>query len=169
MTSESLTIIDFNLTKENKSLAGNWQVVGDNIMGGKSTGTFEISNQNTGVFKGAISVQNNGGFSLVRYQFEKTKVLPKQKILLRIKGDGKKYQFRIKTHSEEKHAYVFNFPTSGGWETLVISLPKMQAKYRGRKLDIPNFNFNHLQEIGFLIGNKKAENYRLEISRVYLE
>jgi len=45
----------------------------------------------------------------------------------------------------------------------------MQVKYRGRALQIPNFNSNHVTEIGFLIGNKKAEKFKLQIESVYLE
>lgn len=169
MVSESSIIVDFNLTNENKASLGNWQIVGDSVMGGRSTGDFIITDQGNGVFQGEVSLENNGGFSLLRYKFQEIKVMPLRKVVLRLKGDGKSYQFRIKTNSSDRHAYVSSFPTSGKWETIELSMPTLKAKYRGRDLDIPNFNNNYLSEIGFLIGNKKAEKFQLKICSVYLE
>lgn len=169
MTSESIPIFDFTLTPEQKNLLKNWQIVGDNVMGGISTGTFEINKQGKGVFQGEVSLANNGGFSLVRYRFQEIKLMSTQKVVLKIKGDGKKYQFRIKSNSSDKYSYITNFLTTGEWQRIEIPFYSMQAKYRGRALDIPNFNRNHLSEIGFLIGNKKAEKFKLQIESVYAE
>ena len=45
----------------------------------------------------------------------------------------------------------------------------MEPYYRGNKLDQPNFNANQMQEVRFLIGNGKAENFRLEINKLALQ
>lgn len=45
----------------------------------------------------------------------------------------------------------------------------MEPVFRGRKLDIPSFSAESIQEIRFLIGNKKAEDFRLEIDKIELE
>ena len=67
MTNQSMTIFNFNKT----SNINNWQVVDDVVMGGLSSGTFSINQQGNGIFKGAVSLENNGGFSSVRYRFNK--------------------------------------------------------------------------------------------------
>ena len=45
----------------------------------------------------------------------------------------------------------------------------MIPTYRGRSLNIPNFSANEIQEVRFLIGNKRAENFRLEIDKIVLK
>ena len=46
----------------------NWKIVDDVVMGGKSSGHFELNDDGHAVFYGNISLENNGGFSSVRYQ-----------------------------------------------------------------------------------------------------
>ena len=64
------TLVDFN----HKSKVQDWVVIGDFVMGGKSSGYFKINDEGFGIFEGNISLENNGGFSLVRHRFEKIKV-----------------------------------------------------------------------------------------------
>jgi len=59
------SIFDFN----KNSKINDWITVDDNVMGGKSSSTFEINSDGHGVFKGSISLENNGGFCSVRYKF----------------------------------------------------------------------------------------------------
>jgi len=84
----------FNFTKE-ANLAS-WKVVDDGVMGGRSQGNFAINEAGNAVFEGTVSLDNYGGFSSVRHAFPEKDVAKYSKVLLRVKGDGKKYQFRIK-------------------------------------------------------------------------
>ena len=43
-----------------------WQVVDDVVMGGKSFGQCTLNNEGNGLFKGDVSIENNGGFSSIR-------------------------------------------------------------------------------------------------------
>ena len=90
-------------------------------------------------------------------------------LLADYKGDGKEYQFRIKANLDEKASYVYTFKTTGERQTIEIPLHQMEPTYRGNKLDQPNFNSDKIQEIRILIGNGKAENFRLEIDRIELQ
>ena len=92
-TMQSMKIFDFNKT----SNIDNWKVIDDVVMGGKSSGTFYLNKEGKGVFKGSVSLENNGGFSSVKYQFKEIKIKQYSKIVLKIKGDGKTYQFRLKS------------------------------------------------------------------------
>jgi NADH dehydrogenase [ubiquinone] 1 alpha subcomplex assembly factor 1 len=47
-----------------------------------------------------------------------------------------------------------------------IPLKKMYPSYRGRKLDRPNFNEGYLEEMAFLIANKKAEEFKLLLDKI---
>jgi len=159
------TIYDF---QKEASTAG-WRVVDDRVMGGLSKGKLVVNNDGHGEYTGTVSTENNGGFSSLRYQFDATGVSNKQTMVLRIKGDGKKYQFRVKDKSSQYHSYISTFETSGKWETIQIPLEDMYPSFRGRKLTIPNFNHTQIEEIAFLIGNKKAESFELLIDSIAVE
>ncbi|WP_367889209.1 CIA30 family protein [Polaribacter filamentus] len=118
---------------------------------------------------GDISLENNGGFSSVRYRFEKILINKSTKISVRIKGDGKKYQFRIKSNSGDYYSYISPFSTTGEWQEIEIPLKDMYPSFRGRKLDQPNFSNDAIEEITFLIGNKNKEKFQLLIDKIELK
>jgi NADH dehydrogenase [ubiquinone] 1 alpha subcomplex assembly factor 1 len=45
----------------------------------------------------------------------------------------------------------------------------MVPSFRGRTLDMANFPGDSLEEIGFLIGNKKAEDFKLLIDYISVQ
>jgi len=146
-----------------------WKIVDDIVMGGKSSGSFTLSPDGFGLFQGDISLENNGGFSSVSYRFEKLKVNEDSSIILKLRGDGKKYQLRIKDNSSNSYSYILPFATSGEWQEIRIPLKDMYPSFRGRKLDLPNFSHDSIEELVFLIGNKKQEKFRLLIDTIELD
>lgn len=161
----TITLYDF--TKY--SSVSDWRIVDDVVMGGESNGRFSLDNDGHGVFEGKISLENNGGFTSVRYQFEKVAVTENSTVLITLKGDGKDYQFRIKDKSSTSYSYITTFKTSGEWQTIEIKLSDLYPSFRGRKLDLPNFESDAFEEIVFLIGNKKEENFKLALDRIELK
>lgn len=161
----TITIYDFS----KNATANDWKIVDDAVMGGESNGSFSIDDEGNGVFEGRISLENNGGFSSVRHSFEKVSVTDNSTILIRLKGDGKAYQFRIKNKIGDSHSYIKTFQTSGEWETVEIKLSDLYPSFRGRKLEMPNFESNSFEEITFLIGNKKAESFKLILDKIELK
>lgn len=156
------TIVDFTETKNTK----NWQVVDDGVMGGRSSGSFMLTNENYAQFSGSVSLENNGGFSSVRHDMETLKVNPKSKLLLKLKGDGNPYQFRVKHNRKEYYSYTIQFETTGDWQTVEIELAELYPSFRGRQLDLPNFNHTTLEELRFLIGNKKQQEFQLLLKSI---
>ena len=157
-------IFDFN---KNSSIS-NWIVVDDVVMGGKSNGNFRLNKDGKGVFSGKISLDNNGGFSSVRYGFNKLNIEKFKSIVLKIKGDGKNYQFRIKYKSYDYASYITSFSSSGEWQEIEIPLNSMYPSFRGRKLDEPNFFHKSIEEVTFLIANKKNEEFIILIDKIEL-
>jgi len=160
----SSILFDFNKNADLK----NWAIINDAVMGGKSEGNFSLNKDGHGVFEGFISLKNNGGFSMLRYVFKKKALQKYSKIRLKFKGDGKTYQFRIKSNSTDYYSYTTSFSTSGAWQEIEISLKDMAPSFRGRKLDQPNFPGDHMEEIAFLIGNKKQESFQLLMDTIEL-
>ncbi|WP_372769937.1 CIA30 family protein [Lutibacter sp.] len=161
----SKVIFDFNKSSD----VQDWIVVDDVVMGGESSGTFKLNDDGFGVFEGSISLDNNGGFSSVRYRFQKTMIKECTTIIVKLRGDGKKYQFRIKSNSGDYYSYIAPFLTSGDWQEIEIPLKDMYPSFRGRRLDQPNFSKDYIEEITFLIGNKKKENFKLLIDKIVLK
>lgn len=164
MNTNQHIIFDFN----HNSDISNWRVVDDVVMGGVSNGNFKMNKDGFGSFYGAISLENNGGFSSLRYRFETKSIKGYSKAVLRVKGDGKVYQFRIKKAYQDYQSYISKFTTNGEWQTIVIDLSEMYPGFRGRVLNMPNLSTNTIEEIAFLIGNKKAENFKLLVDKIYL-
>jgi hypothetical protein len=145
-----------------------WRIIDDVVMGGMSNGEFFVNQDGNGVFKGEVSLENNGGFSSVRHQFKAKDIRKYSKISIRLKGDGKRYQFRVKRNANDYHSYISYINTSTKWETIEIDLSKMYPSFRGRKLRMANFSGDTIEEIAFLFGNKKEETFQLEIDKIAL-
>jgi hypothetical protein len=165
LSMSTLTLYDFTKTSD----ISDWYVINDGVMGGLSKGVMELSPDGHGVFRGDVRLENNGGFSSIRHSFEKKNISDYTHLVLRVKGDGKRYQFRLKSSRNEYYSYVSYFQTSNQWETLRIPLGEMYPVFRGNRLNLPLYTGTQLEEIGILIGNKKAETFRLEIDSIYLE
>jgi hypothetical protein len=113
-------------------------------------------------------LENNGGFSSVRYQLKKTEITKYTKIKLRLKGDGKNYQFTVKNNSRNYYSYITTFSTTNEWQDVEIALKDMYPSFRGRRLNTPNFSHDFIEQIVFLIGNKKNEDFKLIIDTIEL-
>jgi len=144
----------------------NWYVLDDGVMGGLSKGQLSIDDNYKGVFQGTVSLENNGGFSSIRYYCGNLDTRGKSTFSLRIKGDGKDYQFRIKESSNDYYSFVFKISTTGDWQTIEVPFSEMYASWRGRRVNVPNYSESQIQEVGILIGNKRAESFKLLIDKI---
>ncbi|MEM6736618.1 MAG: CIA30 family protein [Bacteroidota bacterium] len=156
--------IIFDFTKETN--VSRWKILDDVVMGGRSKGSFKINKDGHGQFYGDISLENNGGFSSVRYRTIIERLSLSDTIEIRLKGDGKNYQFRVKHNLGAYYSYIYPFQTSGEWETIKIPLNQMYPYFRGRKLRSPNFSHTTIEEVTFLISNKKAEKFELLLDKI---
>lgn len=151
----------FNFQK-NSNLS-NWRLTNDTVMGGVSSSSIFLNEAGNGVFSGIVSTANNGGFAMARLPLSTTIPKTAKHILIRVKGDHKNYQFRIKANKNQRYWYVQSFTTTDDWEVIKLPLTDFYASFRGYQLDLKNFASNKIQEIAILIGNKKDEEFNLEI------
>ena len=87
----------------------NWQIINDVVMGGRSTASLFVDENQNGVFEGYISTENNGGFSSIQLNTGKIEIGSFKNIELNIKGDGGTYQIRLKNSNKVAHSYTYNF------------------------------------------------------------
>ena len=157
----------YDFSPESKS--GDWFVLDDGVMGGLSQGSVGLSAEGHGIFQGTVSLENNGGFSSIRFRMEELETKNYSAFKIRLKGDGKNYQFRVRSRLNERHSYQYEFPTTGEWQEVTVTFDQMIPTFRGTRLNMPNYPGEVLSECSFLISNKKNESFRLEIDRIWLE
>lgn len=162
---QAQTLFDFS----EETSPEKWLVVNDGVMGGLSRSTLRVNTSGHGVFSGQVSLENNGGFASIRLDCGKISIGSAQRLILKVKGDGKRYQFRIRARKADYYAYIQYFETSGDWEEITLPLAEFYPTFRGRNLDLPDFSGKALEEVGILIGNKKEEAFELEIESIRLE
>jgi hypothetical protein len=161
---QDFTIYNFNSSQD----LNDWQIVNDGVMGGLSQSSINLDEEGNAVFTGQISLENNGGFASVRHETDITGVQKYSYINLKVKGKPSTYQFRIKKNEGETHSYIQEFEVTSEWETVQLKLSSFYPRYRGRSLNLPNFEANVIREVAILIGNGKKEEFKLEIDKIYL-
>ena len=158
MSQEEIMLEDFS---ENDLLS--WNIVDDTVMGGRSRGSFKINN-NVGEFKGYLSLANNGGFSSVRayYPYD---LIGISSITLRVKGDGRKYNFRVRTNKNSWASYSHSFSTeSNTWQEITLNIQDFFPTYRGYNVqNVQRLSELLIREIGIMISDKKEGNFALMI------
>jgi len=157
-----ITLFDFSKGVNIK----NWSIVNDDVMGGISNSKFQLSSSGNGIFQGNVSTENNGGFASVRYIMDEINIEEATAVKIKIKGDGKDYQFRIKNKTSDYFSYITTFSTSSEWQIIELPLNDFYASFRGRRLDLPNFNKKAIEQIAFLIANGTDETFKLEIDKI---
>lgn len=165
LTANPMVLFDFS---KNTDLEG-WYVVNDGVMGGRSQSTITLNAEGNGLFKGEVSLENNGGFASVHYRFNAVEIGNSETLVIRLRGDGKIYQARIYANANDYYSYIAYFNTTDQWQSIEIPLKSMYPSFRGQKLDKPNFSEKRIEEIAILIGNKKAETFQLEIDKLELK
>jgi hypothetical protein len=146
-----------------------WRIVNDGVMGGISKSSLMLTEAGNGQFSGHVSLANNGGFASIQLNTSIKLEEDKKFIVLRVKGDGKTYEFRLKGKIAQSESYVHPFSTSGEWQTIKLTISEFYPQFFGRKLNIPNFNFNSIEQLSFLISNKQEEDFKLLIDWIGLE
>lgn len=146
-----------------------WNIVNDGVMGGISKSSVGLTDAGHGRFSGHVSLANNGGFASIQLNQSIELSGEKKFIVLRVKGDGKRYEFRLKSEISQYESYVQQFATSGEWEEIKLAISEFYPQFRGRKLNIPNFNFESIEQLSFLIANGQEEDFELLIDWIGLE
>ena len=146
-----------------------WMAVHDRVMGGVSSGGVQPTEDGTVVFSGIVSLENNGGFASLRSRPKQRNLGQTAGIVIRVLGDGQRYKLNLWTDSYLGGiSYRVPFQTSGkGWQTLRFPFSAFRASFRGRTVpDAPPLDPANIASIGFLISDRQAGPFRLEIERV---
>jgi hypothetical protein len=164
MNTHAADKIIFNFQTVTNSAA--WQVVNDDVMGGVSTSDFRVTN-GAAVFQGEVSLANNGGFASVRSLPASHELAGCDAFVIRAFGDGHRYKFTARMdQSFDSAIYQTSFTTKPGeWTEHRLPLKQFVPTFRGRVLSgEPPLDPAKVTSVGFLIAEKQAGVFRLEIS-----
>ena len=164
-TTTTNMLIDFT----DKKAGHQMNVVNDGVMGGLSQGTIEMTQNDSLLFKGNISLQNNGGFSSFRIAGKQWDLSAWKGVEILVKGDGRAYGLRATTDERflrSSVSFTADFKTEEDqWVKLRIPFSAMKASWRGRKLD-RNFDPAQIKGLGIILADKQAGKFALEIKSI---
>jgi len=145
-----------------------WYVVNDNVMGGRSEGGFRIEDGALH-FAGRTNT-DGGGFSSIRTEAVQLDLSAYDGIRLRVKGDGRRYTWRLTTDARWRGrgvAYWADFDTdAGAWSTVDIPFSRFVPQFRGTRLDGPELNTGEITGMGLMIYDKRDGSFELRLESV---
>jgi NADH dehydrogenase [ubiquinone] 1 alpha subcomplex assembly factor 1 len=146
-----------------------WNIVNDGVMGGLSSSDLELTESETALFSGFVSLDNNGGFASIRATFQSLDLSGYEGVTLRVRGDGRRYQLRFRLDgSFDGVAYMAEFDTTAEeWMEIELPFAEFRPTFRGR---VPRgsgpLDPARIRQMGFLIGDKIEGPFELEIAWV---
>ncbi len=147
-----------------------WQVINDTVMGGISQSRMEKCGKGLVCFTGTVSLENSGGFcsasSLPAMTYDLSSF---EGIKIRLKGDGKKYKATLKNDTSfNGFVYQFEFKTEAGkWIDLNAPFNKFKPVFMGVfQKDAAKLDNGKIKSFGFIISDKQAGEFRLEIDNI---
>ena len=144
-----------------------WYTVNDDVMGGISTSMVSTDAETQRlVFSGNLSLENNGGFASIRSQWSDYDLTGYDGIVLRVRGDGRTYQFRIRaeeTGAEIAHAALIE-TEAGIWRDIYVSFEEMIPVYRGVIVRrAPALDPGSVRSFGLMLADKQEGEFFLEV------
>ena len=158
---ETMTIIDFSRGDVT------WPNINDGVMGGVSSGGMSAGD-GYATFRGTVSFENNGGFSSVRSPAVVHDLSTFDGLVLRVRGDGKRYGFRLKTDASfDGVSYQVEIePPAGEWTEISVPFTDFIPVYRGRVVrDHPPLDPSRIATFGLII-SRQAGPFRIDIESV---
>ncbi len=146
-----------------------WSSVDDAVMGGVSESLMRISDEGIGIFSGSLSLENNGGFASVRTSLPDNDFRDFSAFFLHVRGDGRRYSFRVRTDLLfDGIVYKHDFDTvAATWLDIRLPFSDFIPSFRGRSVpDAPPIDPSAIYQIGFLISDRQAGNFMLEVDAI---
>ena len=146
--------------------SGRWVIVNDTVMGGVSRSNINLHSDGYLIFAGEVSTDYGGGFASVRTYLENMEIGKYKGFILRVKGDGKTYQFRCRMGDNINEVSYRNFfqANNKDWKEILLPFKEFLPTYRGRILtNFPQLVAKEINQFGFMISDKQVGNFHLEI------
>jgi NADH dehydrogenase [ubiquinone] 1 alpha subcomplex assembly factor 1 len=154
-----------------------WHAVDDVVMGGVSRSEFQHE-ASLAAFTGTVSLEQNGGFCSVRSGLIETyfkaglepdSLADFSGLVMRVRGDGKKYSLRIRTdETMDGTSFEWQFEARDHWDELRVPWTALTAIFRGQRVWFaPKFEPAKIRTVGFIITRQEGP-FRLEVDWIKL-
>ena len=137
-----------------------WNVVNDNVMGGRSRGGYKIRDGLL-LFTGKTNTRGGGFSSLRTSRTQLAFSASTDGIAMRMKGDSRSYIFRVETR--EGYTYWADVPTRGEWQSVAIPFENFTLRWRGYQQNGPALNPEDIDSLGLMIYDNLDGPFRLEV------
>jgi len=167
MEIESVQIKKIILDFSNSSKIGRWMVVNDGVMGGISRSKFRLHSKGYLVFEGQLSTDYGGGFASLRSDYVNWEIANFDGIIIKVRGDGKIYQFRCRMGNDYYDiSYQSSFKSKKKlWQEIRLPFREFVPTYRGRIVKgMPYLDPKDIRSIGLMISEKQVGDFRLDVS-----
>lgn len=159
--SDTMQLLDFEQAR-----SGDWEVVNDGVMGGRSKGHVEIADGALR-FHGEL-VTRGGGFTSVRTSAQ-VDLSGFDGLELRVRGNGRTFELEINDGQGYGRRTVSRraaFPTGEEWQLVRVPFEDLRATVFGRQVDVPSLDASAVARIGFYIVDGIDGPFWLEVDRV---
>ncbi len=146
-----------------------WYVLNDNVMGGRSEGDFTTA-QGDLYFTGRTNTRG-GGFSSIRTQPLRLDLSNHTGIRVQVKGDGRRYTWRLTTGARwrgREVGYWAEFGTDDDqWRTVDIPFSSFVPRFRGYQLDGPALDASDIRSMGLMIYDNLDGPFDVQLATVH--
>jgi len=146
-----------------------WYSVSDEVMGGVSESRFFRVMKVSVFFRESCRRLNGGGFASVRTLLEERDFSGFSGIRFQVKGDGRRYSFRIRNDDNyDGIAYRNDFASvAGEWMEIDLPFSGFTASFRGRIIDnAAPLDLSSIVQIGIMVSKEKTGAFSLEIRSI---
>lgn len=159
---------DFGITKEGI----NWYVVNDGVMGGLSDSDAFLQ-ENSLLFKGNVSLDNNGGFVSLRCPYGDMDFSKFKTVSIKYKNAGQNFAFQLETERMffRPNYKVLLADSENEWTTASFKLEDFKEYVMGKANgnEITSIKLANVIRFGFINYGKKAGDFEFEIDYIKFE
>lgn len=145
-----------------------WFILNDNVMGGRSSGQFELLDGELR-FVGTTNTRG-GGFSSIRTRELELDLSMHSGIRLQVNGDGRRYTWRLVSDARWRGrpvSYWADFGTQADtWLSVDIPFTAFTPVFRGSTLNGPPLNTASIEGMGLMINDKQDGPFELRLASV---
>lgn len=140
--------------------------IDDVVMGGRSRSDV-LPCEDGAAFEGVVSLEDGGGFASVRSVPRGWDMRGTEALLVRCRGDGRRYKLNLRDEATfDGVTHQAPFEPARAWATLRLSLAGFAPRLRGRPTAAPPLDLARVETVGFLVSDRQAGPFRLEVAWV---
>jgi len=143
-----------------------WYSVNDNVMGGRSLGSFRVQEDHLEFF-GEINT-NGGGFASIRHDIENRDLSGIDRIRLSIKTAGRTYSLNLRDQAANQkrlsHTAPIQTPKSDGFQTLEVPLSTLIPTFRGTPVQAQTFDPANAHSLSIMLSDGVDGPFALDLA-----